>query len=169
MPAKHALATVVPSFDALVEHQRHQSDSMDRIANAIELMVNTTMTIALVYPWKNDPSIVCAVVLRNDHDRHRIRQSMNQFAASNRAMSVEGWLKKDGFVVLHSESLFIDGNGICMFSPRATHAELIPPGELDPSHVLRLQRDVEAEEAAACEHEKCRTLPKWSARSTSER
>jgi len=136
---------------ALIDQQRRQTESMERIANSIEVMVNTTMTVALVYPWKNDPSIVRAVLLRNEHDRQRIRLSVHEFATSDRSMSVEEWLRKDGFVVLNSESLFVDTNGICMFMPRAKHTELIPPNE--PFPILRLQRDVEAEERErqACE------------------
>ena len=153
---------------ALLEQQRRQCDSMDRIAAAMEVMVSTSMTVALVYPWKNDPSVVRAVVLRNEHDRQRIRLSLSEFASSNRAMSVEEWLRKDGFVVLNSESLFVDGNGIGMFTPRAAaaHRELIPPAELDASRLLRLQRDVEAEEAEAHERERRQALPRWSARGT---
>ena len=125
--------------DALVEQQRRQSESMERIATAIEVMVNTTMTVALVYPWKNDPSVVRAVLVRNEHERQRLRLSVREFAGSNRAMAVEEWLRKDGFVVLNNEQLFVDGNGIGMFAPRAiaAHRELIPPNELDPAHVTR--------------------------------
>ena len=157
------------NFGAMLEQQQRQGDSMDRIANAMELMVTTSMTITLVYPWKADPSVVRAVLLRSDHDRERLRLSMIRYENSNRDVPVEDWLEKERFFVVKNESIFLDREGVGMFMPHAAHRELIPPGEMDPSRVLRLQRDIEAEEAESREREARRLLPKWSARASADR
>lgn len=149
MSDEHA-AGPVQYLELLVEQQRRHADAMERLAGSTEairqdvnLMVATSMTAALVYPWANDLSVVRVVLMRSSEDERRLRESLQRFEASDRALPMEEWLKKDGFTLLTTKPVSLERKGIGTYKATAAHQGLAAPApalEL-PSQPLQLESD----------------------------
>ena len=143
-------ANTLQCLDLLLEQERRHADSMERIAAATEairqdvnLMVATSMTAALVYPWANDPSVVRVVLIRSSEDERRLRESLQRFETSDRAVPMEEWLKKDEFTLLVTKPVSLERKGIGSYKATAAHKGLTAPApalEL-PSQPLQLESD----------------------------
>jgi hypothetical protein len=151
MSDEHAAGTL-QCLDLLVQQQQRHADSLERIAGATEairqdvnLMVATSMTAALVYPWANDTSVVRVVLIRSSEDERRLRESLQRFETSDRALPMEEWLKNDGFTLLVTKHVSLERQGIGTFkATAATHKGLTTaPTEL-PCQPLQLESDAKA-------------------------
>jgi hypothetical protein len=132
----------------LVEQQRVQAESMNRfataaqdIAESMRLMVATSLTAALVYPWANDLSVVRVVLLRSAEDQRRLGEALARFETSDRSVAMEEWLKKEGFTLLTTVPMNLQRKGIGTFKATATHTGLRAPGQ--PQETLATPLEME--------------------------
>jgi hypothetical protein len=88
-------------------------------------------------------SVVRVVLMRSSEDERRLRESLQRFEASDRALPMEEWLKKDGFTLLMTKPVSLERKGIGTYKATAAHQGLSAPApalEL-PSQPLQLESE----------------------------
>jgi hypothetical protein len=134
----------------IVKQVSRQSAAVERLGTAAESIARdvsgllaTSLVAVLVHPWANDPRNVRVVLVRNQEEERRLKDSVQRHEIGDHPVPLDEWLKKDGFRVVETRDVSPERRGLTTFKAAENkHAALTSAGDVSLEH-LELEHKVE--------------------------
>ena len=134
----------------IVKQVSRQSAAVERLGTAAESiardvsgMLATSLVAVLVHPWANDPRHVRVVLVGNQEEERRLKDSVQRHEIGNHPVPLDEWLKKDGFRVVETRDVAPERQGLTTFkAAEHRHAALTSASDASLEH-LELEHKLE--------------------------
>jgi len=134
----------------IVKQVSRQSAAVERLGTAAESiardvsgMLATSLVAVLVHPWANDPRHVRVVLVGNQEEERRLKDSVQRHEIGDHPVPLDEWLKKDGFRVVETRDVAPERQGLTTFkAAEHRHAALTSVSDSSLEH-LELEHKLE--------------------------
>jgi hypothetical protein len=137
----------------LAKQVSRQSDAVERLGTAAESIARDvsgllagSLVAVLVHPWAHDPRNVRVVLVQNQEEERRLKESVQRHEVGDRPVPLDDWLKKDGFRVVETRDVAPERQGLTTFKAATNkHAALTSPEASPEASLEHLELEHKAE------------------------
>jgi hypothetical protein len=137
----------------IVKQVSRQSAAVERLGTAAESIAHdvsallaTNVIAVLVHPWANDRRDVRVVLVPNQEEERRLKDSVQRHEIGDHPVPLDEWLKKDGFRVVETRDVAPERQGLTTFkAAESKHAALTGAGQFTDASLEHLELEHKVE------------------------